>query len=49
MTGVTITSPGPDLFAADANSVAFTRIPKQVTDAAQTGTAVSKVYEAQAT
>ena len=49
MTGVTITSPGPDLFAADANSVAFTRIPKQVTVAAQTGTAVSKVYEAQAT
>lgn len=32
VTGVTITSPGPDLFAADANSVAFTRIPKQVLD-----------------
>ena len=49
VTGVTITSPGPDLFAADANSVSLTRIPKQVTVAAQTGIAVSKVYEAQAT
>ncbi|DBA70820.1 TPA: hypothetical protein ACH3X2_011706 [Trebouxia sp. C0005] len=32
VSGVTIASPGPDLFAADANSVAFTRIPKQVLD-----------------
>lgn len=31
VSGVTIaTNPGPDLFAADANSVAYTRIPKQV-------------------
>ena len=29
VTGVTIASPGPDLFAADANSVAYTRIPGQ--------------------
>jgi len=36
VTGVTIAYPGPDLFAADANSVAFTRIPKQVTAVAQT-------------
>ncbi len=43
VTGVTTASSGPDLFAADANSVAYTRIPKQVTAAAQTDIAVSKV------
>ena len=30
VSGVTIASPGPDLFAADANSIAYTRIPRQV-------------------
>lgn len=32
VTGVTEASSGPDLFAADANSVAYTRIPKQVSN-----------------
>ena len=32
VTGVTTVNPGPTLFAADSNSVAFTRVPKQVTD-----------------
>lgn len=32
VSGVTVASTGPDLFAADANSVAYTRIPKQVLD-----------------
>ncbi len=35
VTGVTSASSGPDLFAADANSVAYTRSPKQVTAATQ--------------
>ena len=35
VSGVTIASPGPDLFAADANSVSYTRIPKQVITLAQ--------------
>ena len=30
VSGVSIADSGPNLFAADANSVAYTRIPKQV-------------------